>query len=187
MCPPSQLGPAVVFSGSGGSSRGELGLPSWNSSQSDEVRVPQRGAQQDGLGGSREVTVTSHFTQILSDFWQASYHWETHQHNLNWRHFKPMQVLVEDLTIRRCNCHQNLEWNVSWLPSLYFNLHHSQWVTKIPAYILTNIGEPWYFSNSIQLLLVDQYDAKNFYKFGQSWRCKFESSIWYFQSKIFPI
>ena len=27
MCPPSQLGPAVVFSGSGGSSRGELHLP----------------------------------------------------------------------------------------------------------------------------------------------------------------
>ena len=28
------------------------------SSQSNEVRVPQRGAEQDGVGGAREVTVT---------------------------------------------------------------------------------------------------------------------------------
>ena len=61
MCPPSQLGPAVVFSGS---SRGELHLPWPSSSQSHEVRFPQCGAEQDGLGGAREVTVTRDLNEI---------------------------------------------------------------------------------------------------------------------------
>ena len=78
----SQLGLAVVFSGSGGnSSRGELHLPhKWKSSRKDEVGFPQRGAEQDCVGGAREVTV---ITQIHSDFWQSSYHWETHLHIFN--------------------------------------------------------------------------------------------------------
>ena len=38
----------------------------WTSSQSDEVRVPQRGAEQDGVGGAREVTVTGWLKSITT-------------------------------------------------------------------------------------------------------------------------